>query len=195
MIPKNFMPKKKGLEKRAKELTNLTYDLGTVSDLLLSCNDFREKIENVVRFEELYEVGEKMVKTICYTKYDLEMLSPELSIRPDTKDEFLGLYISALVNKVITKQDNINLKLKEELIGIGSYLQKGTLTIEGNVKWLTAVNMTGGKLIVKGRIDGSTGIQMKEGGIVMADQIDDIDVSCKGTIYKRKNQKYVQIWP
>ena len=46
----------------------------------------------------------------------------------------MGIYISALINKIITEEDIITLRPNEELDGMGLSLQKGTLIIESNVK-------------------------------------------------------------
>lgn len=155
-IPKSFKPKNKSLELKIKQ----GYSPKRVSILLDSCNEFIEK-QKGKDFPTAYKIGKKLAKTYSYTKQDLEYLSKRI----DSDCEWLGVYLSALANKVIKKEDNIILTLDACLSCIGMYMKKGTITVKGDILDYTGQFMEGGKIIVEGNAGEETG-RFMEGGVI-----------------------------
>ncbi|MBM3199337.1 hypothetical protein FJZ53_00245 [Candidatus Woesearchaeota archaeon] len=171
-IPPTFIPDKDLeemigsmlLETRAEDNS----DKETVATLLRSCNIFiRQRSTMHPCIDDIYELGEKIADKMPYfTKDDLESLSK--MITPENcKDVYLGFYISALVNKIITENSLITLKLEVGLYGIGAYQEKGTVAVEGDLGSLTGHSLQGGTLLVEGDTGNRTGNGMKLGRIVI----------------------------
>lgn len=155
-VPKSFRPKNKNLELKIKK----GYSPERVNILLESCNEFIEKQKDK-DFPTAYRIGRKLAKTYTYTKQDLEYLSKRI----DSDCEWLGIYLSALANKVIKKEDNIILRLDSYLSCIGMNQKRGTITVKGDVLDFTGQFMEGGKIIVEGDAGEDTG-RFMEGGVI-----------------------------
>lgn len=206
-IPKTFVPEKNLDETIASMLlekpdTN-NYDKKTVSALLKSCSTFTKQRSTIHPYlDAIYNLGDKLAnKMPHFTKDDLEELSKRLTTE-NCQDLYLGFYISTLINKTITENDIITLKLDVELYGIGSYQKKGTTSVEGNLGYFTGHflegatlivegntgNRTGngmsiGKIVITGESGKDTGDFMKGGEIITYGRIKSVSSSCHGTIY------------
>lgn len=183
-IPKDLIPKRKDLGEKMEQLLKGAKTVGhnpkIVEYLLDSCCEFLEDYKKSLQdrradidFKAAYRLGKKLAKEMKYTKYDLEELVQKLGTEEKLwklqagKGKYLGFYLSALVNKIITKNDNIILEGYVNLIGLGSHLERGTVTIRGDVSNYAGAFMKGGELIVKGWVGNFIGIGMKGGRITV----------------------------
>jgi len=200
-LPQTFIPEKKQNINEILQEPKEEINPNAIEELLKSCKKFLEKEQNLP-FSRCYELGEELANEIKYNKKDLEKLSQEITITE--KDKYLGLYLSALVNKIIKEKEMITLKLDKKWDCLGAYLRKGILEIDSNIGNETGCEMTGGKIIIKGNAGYYTGSQVKNGeliiygdtgewtGLEMAygeiyveGEIESFDYDCKGKIYQR----------
>ncbi|MBU4502540.1 MAG: hypothetical protein KKA79_08130, partial [Nanoarchaeota archaeon] len=102
-------------------------------------------------------------------------------------EHHIGFYLSALINKIIQPDDVITLNITEEVDGLGTKLQHGTLIVNGDVGDDVGHAMAGGKLIVKGNIASSVGYCMEGGEIHINGCMEDFqeDSILKGKLYHR----------
>jgi glutamate synthase domain-containing protein 3 len=212
-IPKIFTPEK-NLEKHVERLLSEEYNLksyneATVRIILKKCRTFLDKQADIEKLLSLYQVGEDLAKELNYTKGDVEEASQRIESY-SKEDKYAGFYLSALVNKIITEQEVINLKFYGELSGAGAYLKTGTLIIDGYASFALGHCMEGGeiitkkdagndvgngmvngRIIVKGDVGHSIGIFSKGGDIVVYGNIGKIADSCEARIFKGDKQ----LWP
>jgi len=211
-LPKIFKPK--------KNLENLTKSLiknsPTVLKMLDGCEEFLQNKKNKT-FENKYLQGELIAKKITYTKRELEELSKVIVLEQKEKgpsniynDPSIGIYLSALVNKVIKNEDMIMLSVSTEFSGLGSYMKQGVvivrgdlgdytcnnmegglMVVKGNTKGNTANYMSGGKLMIDGNVGWFTGWGMKKGEVYIEGTVSHISPNCKGKIYNKDEL----IWP
>ncbi len=212
-IPKTFKPEKnleKNIERLLSEKPNLkNYNETTVGMLLKNCKTFLDKQFHITELSEVYKMGEDLVKKLDFTKEDVEEVSQRIEVNNDDY-KYAGFYLSALINKIITEQDVINLKFDVELFGVGSYLKTGKLIIDGYVGHFLGHCMEGGeiitkkdagnnvgngmqagKIIINGDVGCSTGIFSEGGDIIVYGNIEKIADSCKARIHKWGKQ----VWP
>jgi len=117
----------------------------------------------------------------------------------------VGLFISAAINKVISKDevmvldfvrlgypvDCIGYRLKQGNLSLqgnaGDYLGEnmsgGKITIQGNAGNYVGYAMSGGEIMVQGNVVDHVGTYMSGGTIHVKGQIGSIAESCKGRIY------------
>lgn len=117
----------------------------------------------------------------------------------------VGLFISAAINKVITKDevmvmnfvrlgypvDCIGYRLKQGNLSLqgdaGDYLGEnmsgGKITIQGNAGNYVGYAMSGGEITIQGSVVDHVGTYMSGGTIHVKGQIGSISESCKGRIY------------
>lgn len=213
-LPQSFRPNK-DLENKIIQLTEGSLRLEKANPVAVSklLNSFQEflKISNekFLTIDESYAVGKKLAHGLDYAKYDLEEISSWLKAI-NHGDTYQGIYLSALINKIIKDDENIMIRPTTILSCIGSYLQKGKLIVEGHTASFTGHKMMGGELHIKGDCGVSAGNQMKEGKIIVQGSLDNdvgpsmsggeiigyggieyISPSCKGKIFNCKQQ----IWP
>jgi len=203
-LPKIFKPKKKQ-KKTIKKL--LKENSHTISELKDAYHEF-SKEQKTLTLAEKYKLGETIAGTINYTKIELENL---LEAMMPVEKTGLGFYLSTLVNKIIKENDEITLNMKNQIIThLGSYLEKGTLIINGDAGSWTGYNMKGGTLIIKGHAKNFIGYYMKNGKMVVEKDlgydtgcnmdggeihcdgnISEISPTCDGEIYKKGKK----VWP
>jgi len=212
-IPKIFTPDK-NLDKRIEQLLSEKVDMKghdekTVGELLKKCRTFINRQAGVSNLENTYQIGERLADELEFTKEDVEE-SVQRIRHYSEKDRYSGFYFSALINKIITKKDVVNLNFYEELAGLGAYLKTGTLILDGYVGFALGHCMEGGTIITKkdagsdvgnGMLNGriiingntghSTGIFSKGGDIIVYGNIEKIADTCKARIFKGDKQ----IWP
>lgn len=218
-IPKTFTPDKnleEYVERLLSEKPDLkSYNENTVRIILKKCRAFLDKQTDISNLSRVYQLGEDLVQELDYTKGDLEEASQRIELY-SKEDRYAGFYFSALINKIITEQEVINLKFYEELSGAGACLKTGTLIIDGYVRFALGHCMEGGeiltkkdagidvgngmvngRIIVKGDVGDSVGIFSKGGDIVIYGNIGKIADNCKARIFKwdEHNAKSEQIWP
>jgi len=148
--------------------------------LLDGCQEFLQKTEKYGgNIHDLYKAGEELASKLSYTKNDLEILCQEITIpetevsknpyAPDSflgpREQYLGLYIAALTNKIIREQDILILKPKAKLFGLGAFLKKGRIIIEGDTRGGVGYHMSGGGIIVNGNAKDYVGAGMEGGEI------------------------------
>jgi len=205
-LPKAFVPDKKYDLDKILEDPELTPK--TIKKLLKNCEIYIKEKEKDSRFNSLYKLSEELASEITYNKKDIEYLSQKITIE---KNIILGFHFSALVNKIIKANDTITLKFNNPLMGLGFNLDKGKLTIIGDVENWTGYWMKGGEMCIQGSTKGWIGYNMKGGKIAIAEdmlgkwigyemkggeihvdgEIGDIYSACKGKIYQRGKL----IWP
>jgi len=189
-LPKIFRPKK-DMEKNIQQLLKEPkHDEKNVENLFDECEKFLEQQKEILNHYTVRELGKLLVKHYDepYTKEDLEFLSRNLKY--EHSQDYMGYYLSLLVNKIITKKDKINLKLNIKLNYMGAHLREGTLIIDGDVNNMVGLNMTGGKMIINGDVGAHLGVDMHDGIIVINGKIDHISDFCYGEIYQ--NGKIIQ---
>lgn len=214
-IPRTFV-KENVSEKDLEKILNPTKDClfnKKIDRLLSSCDQFLNLAFG--NSEVKYGIGEKIAGQYSYTLEDIESLSKralleDMPLWPSFNVENLGFYFSALINKIIDENDTVKLALRTKLDGIGSYLAKGKIVVDGNAGSWAGAYMTGGNLVVlnnagdyigyemvngiitvSGKVGGTVGYQAN-GGEIYADDIESwIALSCKATVYKKGKK----IWP
>lgn len=158
--------------------------------LLESCELFLQK-QKSHSLEGSYLTGMKIAEGIMYNKHSLEELSKKLPILEENEEMELGIYLSALANKIIKRNEEITLHLKKNFSWIGFRLPKGSLTIIGNTNNYTGAYMKKGKLTVKGDAGEKTGYGMEDGKILVYGKVKGISETCQGKIYENDRL----IWP
>ena len=106
-LPQDFIPEK-SLEKNEEgllEKSKLSYNPKTLNCLLDLGKKFLEKAE-AGQYKDMYGIGIESIRGLEYTLEDVEELSKKIEIGTE-EDLWLGVYFSALINKVITEKDNI----------------------------------------------------------------------------------------
>lgn len=205
-IPSIFLIENKDLEKITCDLLSSNRNL---ERLLKSCEEFLE-LQSGISPSLKYEIGAGLAENLVYKKKDVEELSKLLNYDNDPLNSlFLGFYFSALVNKVIEEKDVVRLASGVKLIGLGAYLKKGALVIDGSIGEWSAFNLDGGRLVVfgdtgdytahgmksglvrvKGCVGGLTGCEAR-GGKIFAEDVKGCTYNCGAKVYK----KGVRIWP
>lgn len=132
-----------------------TYNHQAVSKLLKNLKPFLENAKKEMLLWNIYNKGIELIKEIEFAKEDIEEVSRRI-IAYQPEEEYLGFYLSALVNKTVTEEDTITLKLEHPLSGIGAFLKKGKIIIEGDTKHYLAYKMQDGELIIKGELGNIT---------------------------------------
>jgi len=174
-LPKTFVPQK-NLDRKIESLIekpNLRYKYnpGVVEELLVLGEEFlRTCTDEDVYKKKVYEKGVNLAGRISYSSKDVEELGNR--IKPGTT-KILGVYISALVNKVIKEKETIVLDLKAELDGIGINFKRGKLVVKGDTNDYTAYHMAGGKMIVKGDTNDHTADYMESGNFMVEGSVND----------------------
>jgi len=149
-LPKSFIPEK-DLDSKVKNLLKEPdYSFKNINLLLSTCKEF---LEEEVHFShnEAYFFSLDLVKNISYSKEDIEKLSEEIVSINYT--DWLGLHFSALINKIIQNDDIITLNFHKKLTGLGTYMEKGKLIVDGDLKYITGYFMGGGEIHVNGKIE------------------------------------------
>ncbi|MBU4503053.1 MAG: hypothetical protein KKA79_10745 [Nanoarchaeota archaeon] len=118
-----------------------------------------------------YLLGLSIAKDIKYTSKGIGLFAEQLD-KDATQSS--GFYISALVNNIIKEDETITLNLNAVLSGLGAYLRKGCLEINGNFLNNTGYFMQGGCLHIYGNGLNTTGAEMKEGIIVIKGNLNNI---------------------
>lgn len=220
-IPKAFTLEK-NLEESIKRLMNKP-ECEELPYLLASCGEFIKEIIDLNEYTFMYYIGLNIARKMKYTKEEVEGLSRTITDLKEVKPMFnklssyiessdaknkildvdkyinhciplLGLYLSALVNNIITKHDIVILNPETRLTGLGAFLEKGTIRVKSESGIFTGFHMVGGKLIIEGNAGEYTGIFMKKGEIhVYGENFTTTDISpvCEGRIY-HKNRL---VWP
>jgi len=155
-LPKIFTRRKKS-NKRVKKILKEKYSPYTLTELVQSCDEFLSK--DLFFPASMYETGLELAEKIDYNRADLKKLCGKLVDRPE-----LGLYVSALVNKIIKETEVMELDFKDEFNGLGAYLKQGTLIIN-NAKYFAGYHMEGGKIIIRNDASDRVGWKMKGGNI------------------------------
>jgi len=188
-LPQAFVRNKdsgKEVERLLKE-PKKEENLFALEDLLESCEEYLAE-GKYLSFYDSYKLGEELANKSNYNKKELEELNREIIIK---EIENLGVYFSALVNKIISVNDTLTLKFDRKFECLGVYLKKGTLITEGSTGNWTGYNMKGGKIYIQKNAGKKTGYQMSGGEIHVEGEIEHISSSCKGKIYHRGEL----VWP
>lgn len=167
-LPKTFTHKK-GLKDIESLLKGYNHSPLATTHLLDISEQFSEKGE--FSYGKRYLKGVELTKNLKYTLKDVEELTKNIGLI--RQDPYFGVFLSVLINKVITKEDKIVLTLDGKLNGLGMCLQKGTVVIEGDLHDNTGAYMEGGKLIVKGNTNNLTGHSMKGGELIIKGNTND----------------------
>lgn len=174
-IPTIFLPEQRSLERNIEDILKKEMDARpdpvAVKALLKSCEELskvRLELNNSnPEVPEMYERYNQLAEKIDYSKKDLERFCRILYLEKNSGDVFLGLYISALVNKIIKEEDDIILEPAFKLSGLGAFLPRGSLRIIGNTLAYTGAYMAGGALVLVGDSGSFTGMKKKGGDITV----------------------------
>ncbi len=172
--------------------------------LLLSFETFLKEKSPGDNFEKGYEIGERLAEKISYTKEDLENVIRNLYQSNDyvtpyivhkefflkyTYDKSIGLYISALVNKIIGEEPII-LSVRTLLHGVGAYHKKGTLSVKGSVSKMAGYRMEDGILIINGNTGLATGYESTGGKIIVNGRISHVAKCCQAEVYQSEKRAW-----
>ena len=106
-LPTGFIQENKGYGESIEDLLKrpkLDYNPETVSNLLDLGEEFLEKTNNILHYQDVYDTGIKIAGDVSYTLKAVKELSKKIKIKCE-EDRWLGLYLSALINKIITEKD------------------------------------------------------------------------------------------
>jgi len=164
-LPKSFRPEK-NLENSLENLIKgKGYDPKVVHQLVEGYDEFNTKRQvSKPNFEERYKAALELASEFSYTKKDLEIAIGRMK---EQGYATLGIYMSALVNNIIQKDDVISLFPHVRLTNFGCYMDKGTVHLYEEIGSHLGEEMTGGKIIVKGDVGDHTGFCMKGGKIIV----------------------------
>jgi len=194
-LPKTFIPKKKQNINRLLKPKEEKADEFALETILESLNNYIKYKDIFASLHNQYETCKKIIENLVnvektsYSKKEIEELSKDITI-DDLTQHMAGIYFSALVNKIITDNEIITLNFEKQLSGLGVYLPKGTLIIQGDAGNHTGNSMTGGKIIVKGNAGDYTGCWMKDGEIHVEGEIKSVAKLCEGKVYQKGRRKY-----
>jgi len=166
-VPKSFRLEKdldENVKRLLKEPKIKSYNPVIVEELLDLSKEFLQTRKGF--YQNWYNQAIKLTRGIRYSLKDVEGLSRKIRVENE-KSRDLGMYLSALINKVITENDKITLTLEEKLNFIGTYQEKGTITVEGDANDHTGYGMKGGKITVKGDAEYYTGRWMQGGELTV----------------------------
>lgn len=180
-FPKTFRMEK-NLDDKIQELLEhkdkMDHNPAAVKEILKRSRKFVDNDERSFFLEDKYLFAKNLVDDISYTYEDLRVVSSNLELqylhkydgsRKNMmtylqKTEYnLGLYLSALANKLLTKEDVIVLEPNFIYRCMGAYLEKGTLVVDADVGNNAGFGMLGGNLLIWGNADDSTGCNMQGG--------------------------------
>jgi len=188
-LPKSFRPDK-NLEDKTEQLIKnpkslIPHDPEKVLQIVKKSEYYLDQLKAKHRaFVDMYRLATWLTEDLKYTQPDIEEFTRNI-MKKEEDDKFLGFYLSALINKIIQKDDIMNLTLNTYLTGVGAYLQKGTMIVEGNAGRFTGYGMEDGEIIVEGNAGNYTGHEMTGGKIFVNGKIGILDENCKGTIYNK----------
>ncbi|MBM3199532.1 hypothetical protein FJZ53_01255 [Candidatus Woesearchaeota archaeon] len=211
-IPHGFVPEKE-LEEKIKSLTDDNVKKQEAIDALL--NGYKTGIERSIslpNLREYYVLASDIAKTITYTKEDISDFCSEkyANIKTAILKDFgvrlegqfremrvrEGLYVSALVNKIIKKNEKITIWHEsgtEPLPYLGYNHSKGILEVkgEGGTGDYLGAHMTGGKIIAK-YTTFWTGYDMRGGKIMLNREPIDLhtEILRGGEIWVKKKKIY-----
>ncbi|MBU4501181.1 MAG: hypothetical protein KKA79_01200 [Nanoarchaeota archaeon] len=184
-IPRSFRMKKnldEHIRKLLEDRPKPDYDPLAVKAIIDNGRKFSEEDRNTIFFDQKYLVGTKLANEISYTKEDLRIASGNLELKYlDKYNEVvqncmtylqvaeynLGLYLSALTNKILAKEEIIVLEPNFLYGCMGAYVEKGTLIIDFDVGNNAGFCMLGGNVIVRGNADDSAGCNMTDGELII----------------------------
>lgn len=202
-VPSIFVPEKNSEYDKKLKLKSLTGKM-----LLQGCEGFMRKTAQMWMFQQMYEEAERMVQKISCTKKDVEDLSitidkiflNELENKLDKRCyEFtvrdlyfyfpnIGIYLSALANKVLIDGETITLSPGYPLTGLGTSLERGALVIESEAGSHAGFMIKGGKLVLMKGTGGYLGCMAKGGEIHVEGEKYAISPDSKATVY-HKNKR------
>jgi len=166
-LPKTFRPEKNLDKKTGQLIEEAEYNSAKVNYMLDICEEFIFEVKaSNLRLKRAYSLGKRLAPDFDYNKKDLEAMVKQIKIKDD-KDIFLGIFVSALWNRINSSNDKILLKPSCKLMGLGFYLDKSLVTIEGDVGEYLGYNLRGGKIVVKGNVGSYTGYLMNYGEIII----------------------------
>lgn len=176
-IPGLFIPEHENLERKTQELLTKKpkrkQESPALKELLHGCETFLKKQEKIEPLEK-YHIAKMVANGMRYTKQDIEKLAEKIGDHY-RDDFFLGFYLSALINRIITEKDHITLPLDTELSGLGSHLERGKVEVEWSAYSHTGDCMKGGELIIQGDTTSFTACYMT-GGLLKTRKM--IDYAC-----------------
>jgi len=157
-IPKSFLPEK-NLEEKTNQLIesyDTLYNKELIENLTHGLWEFQKRVERLSTIYELYAIAEDIVK-----KFDVQK-SPVINYLLQDEDfrhcaieeSYSGYYVSAMINNWVPKNTIFTINVEGLLLhSLGTYLNKITLIVDGDVGWQTGMLMQSGKLIVNGNCD------------------------------------------
>ncbi|HKU32363.1 MAG TPA: hypothetical protein VJR22_00770 [Candidatus Nitrosotalea sp.] len=172
---------------------------------------FREYIDyaNYLTSENSYKSALSKLENLKFTMNDVSTFAGLIDREQFTaKANYwtVGLFISAAINKVITKGDVMMLDfaiLDYPVDCIGYRLEQGNITLQGDAGDYLGENMSGGEITIRGNAGNYVGYAMSggeitiqgnamdhigtymSGGIIhVKGEISSISESCKGRIYR-----------
>lgn len=205
-VPKSFRPEK-DLKKKTESLLSLQPKVSQASlELLLKGHK-----EFLSGKDWTYNRAEEIVREINYSKHELQSFCNELPYHQEyERFHWAGLYLSALVNKIINHDEELVLDLLDigpKIDCVGAFLKKGRLAIASSTGQWSGYVLRGGELIISGDTESYTGYEMRggilrvkgkakysvgdrmTGGKIYAKEIDNISIYyVSGEIYEGKEK-------
>lgn len=168
-LPTSFIPSEARIEKQTKNLLKnkprLSPSPFNLESMTIGCGNF------LASKDWSYELAEDTVKEINYTKYELQPFCEQLPYYEQDKwFHWIGFYLSALINKIIKKDEEIKIYLPNTNIRIdliGSSFEIGKLIVFGNTGRWTGFKMKGGEVVINGDTEDFTGYGMAQGRITI----------------------------
>ena len=166
-LPKSFKPEK-NLDEKTNSLANQKFRHEKVSELVkISKEEFNHHKYNFMGHPDRYKSCLELAQKLDYNKFDLQEMVLHLSPHDFVSQLHLGVYVSALVNNIMEEDTAIDLKLPTSIDCLGTFLEQGYLTLEGNVGMFLGHTMKGGSIDVIGNVGDYLGYCMAGGNILV----------------------------
>lgn len=137
--------------------------------------NYSKKDIDIIDLDKGYETALSLVPNMNYSLDDVINLIEEYQNKNEFGFYSPGIYLSALINKVIQPNDVATFKItnKKFAENIGIFLPQGKLIIEGDLGGDLGYKMSGGEIILKGSCVGNVAQRMKCGKILIEKNLED----------------------
>jgi len=164
-IPETFKPEKNLEENIERLIKGPRYRPGDIRNLLQNFNEFLKQEEFLTN--DYIIAQNHFVNKIDYRLKDVEEFVKVVPVNNDLELRRLGLYLSAMINKVIIKEDENIVIIDRVLPHVGAYLETGMIIVECDTMGWLGHYMTGGLILVKGNAGNYIGHKISGGEIIV----------------------------
>lgn len=114
---------------------------------------------------DFYSTCYKSAREAEYTPEDINAFLNRIKIKDDQRDE-LGIYVSALANKLLTENGTININVGDKKLHfLGSFMSKGCINVSGNLGNFVCYEMSGGNANIFGNAGDFLALGMSGGTV------------------------------